>query len=71
MSLSLRYVEAGLEVAVNNPINALPPVEPVTGRGLRGMRERVSACGGTLEWGPNPAGRFEVRAWFPVPAHAR
>jgi signal transduction histidine kinase len=69
--ISLRYVEAGLEVAVNNPINALPPVDPITGRGLRGMRERVSACGGTLEWGPNPAGRFEVRAWFPVPAPAR
>ena len=69
--ISLRYREAGLEVAVNNAIKVLPASDPEIGRGLSGMLERVTACGGTLEWGPNPAGEFEVRAWFPAAAHAR
>jgi signal transduction histidine kinase len=69
--ISLRYSEAGLEVAVNNAIKVSPLADPAAGRGLRGMRERVSACGGTLDWGPNPAGEFEVRAWFPVATQAR
>ena len=63
--VSLRYREAGLEVAVNNPIKG-PASDPALGRGLSGMLERVTACGGTLEWGPNPEGKFEVRAWFPA-----
>ena len=69
--VSLRYREAGLEVAVNNPIKVLPASDPALGRGLSGMLERVTACGGTLEWGPNPEGKFEVRAWFPAAASAR
>jgi signal transduction histidine kinase len=69
--VSLRYREAGLEVAVNNPIQVLPASDPALGRGLSGMLERVTACGGTLEWGPNPEGKFEVRAWFPAAAGAR
>jgi signal transduction histidine kinase len=69
--ISLRYREAGLEVAVNNAIKVLPASDPALGRGLSGMLERVTACGGTLEWGPNPAGEFEVRAWFPAAAGDR
>jgi signal transduction histidine kinase len=69
--ISLRYQEAGLEVAVNNAMKVLPASDPALGRGLSGMLERVTACGGTLEWGPNPAGEFEVRAWFPAAAGAR
>jgi signal transduction histidine kinase len=68
--ISLRYLEAGLEVAVNNAIKVLPASDPVLGRGLSGMLERVTACGGTLEWGPNSDGEFEVRAWFPAAARA-
>ncbi len=68
--VSLRYREAGLEVAVNNPIKG-PASDPALGRGLSGMLERVTACGGTLEWGPNRAGEFQVRAWFPAAAPAR
>lgn len=37
-----------------------------SGHGLVGMRERVSAFGGTLAAGPDTAGGFEVRARLPI-----
>jgi signal transduction histidine kinase len=40
--------------------------EVVEGHGLAGMRERVSALGGTLTAGPAPGGGFAVRAGIPV-----
>jgi signal transduction histidine kinase len=36
-----------------------------TGNGLRGLRERISACGGTLDAGPDAAGGWLVRARVP------
>ncbi len=35
------------------------------GNGVRGMRERAAALGGTLEAGPSGAGGWRVRAWLP------
>ncbi|MEU4514551.1 histidine kinase [Nonomuraea wenchangensis] len=40
--------------------------EVTEGHGLAGMRERVSALGGTLTAGPVPGGGFAVRAGIPV-----
>lgn len=39
---------------------------PGTGNGLRGMRERAQAVGGTLEAGPRPGGGWRVAASLPV-----
>ena len=36
------------------------------GSGLRGLRERVAAAGGTLESGPAPRGGFRVTAELPA-----
>jgi signal transduction histidine kinase len=35
-----------------------------SGRGLTGLRERVGACGGTLDAGPDDEGGWSVRAWI-------
>ncbi|WP_433065217.1 sensor histidine kinase [Dactylosporangium sp. CS-033363] len=42
------------------------PRLPSSGRGLAGMRERVSALGGTLDAGPLPEGGFRVLAVLPL-----
>jgi signal transduction histidine kinase len=35
-----------------------------SGRGLTGLRERVGACGGRLDAGPDGEGGWSVRAWI-------
>ncbi|MEU4625759.1 sensor histidine kinase [Actinoplanes sp. NPDC023801] len=54
-----------LRVTVDNPG---PPVRPgfTPGGGLRGMTERATALGGTVEAGPAPGGGFRVAAWLPI-----
>lgn len=55
-----------VEVVVTNPIGAAaPPDGAARGHGLIGMRERAQLVGGTLEAGPDGAGRFVVRAALP------
>jgi signal transduction histidine kinase len=41
-----------------------------TGNGLAGLRERIDACGGSVEAGPQPDGGWRVAARIPrrVPA---
>ncbi|MCW7991291.1 histidine kinase, partial [Streptomyces platensis subsp. clarensis] len=42
--------------------------EGTPGSGLKGLRERVEAAGGTLESGPGPRGGYRVTAELPVEA---
>jgi signal transduction histidine kinase len=53
-----------LRVVVDDDGRAAGPV--VEGNGLRGMRERVAAVGGTLEARPRPEGGFRVHAEIPL-----
>ena len=46
------------------PVGA--PAPDGSGHGVRGMRERAEAAGGTLEAGPRPEGGWHVRATLPV-----
>jgi signal transduction histidine kinase len=36
------------------------------GRGLLGLRERLSICGGKLDAGPRPGGGWQLRALMPL-----
>jgi signal transduction histidine kinase len=47
-----------------------PPDESGSGNGVRGMRERAAAAGGTLEAGPRPDGGWRVAASLPLGATA-
>jgi signal transduction histidine kinase len=53
-----------LEIVVRDDGTA--SVDPGSGNGLRGMRERTEALGGTLTAGTHPEGGFEVRVLLPI-----
>ncbi|MGW6737093.1 sensor histidine kinase [Streptomyces sp. NPDC055013] len=46
--------------------SSLSPESSSGGFGLLGMRERATAVGGSIEYGPVPGGGFRVRAVLPV-----
>ncbi|MFE6785064.1 MULTISPECIES: sensor histidine kinase [unclassified Streptomyces] len=48
------------------PAGRAPGADGAAGSGLRGLRERVAAAGGTLDSGPAPRGGFRVTAELPV-----
>ena len=76
VGVRLTYGPDALRIVVDN---AAPQVTPI-GRaaaqasgdrhGLIGMRERVTALGGTLSAGPRPDGGYRVSATLPTPAPA-
>jgi signal transduction histidine kinase len=55
-----------LAIDVDDDGAADPARPPVPGTGLTGMRERVSALGGTLRAAPRAEGGFSVRARLPL-----
>ncbi|CAM5408497.1 histidine kinase OS=Streptomyces tendae OX=1932 GN=GUR47_00975 PE=4 SV=1 [Streptomyces tendae] len=55
-----------LTIDVDDDGAADPARPPVPGTGLTGMRERVSALGGTLRAAPRAEGGFSVRARLPL-----
>lgn len=68
VQVRLRYTDDRLDVRVTDDGRGFDdaPTEPGSGRGLVGMRERVSAYGGTLHAGMRPSGGFEVVATLPI-----
>jgi signal transduction histidine kinase len=57
-----------VEIADDGPADTSAHRPPGTGHGLRGMRERVAAYGGSLDAGPRPGGGFRVAARIPYAA---
>ena len=73
VEVGVSYLPDGVELRIADAGSNGGPaatVEPGTGRGLIGMRERAHLYGGTVEAGPAPTGGFLVRAVLPttVPA---
>ncbi|GLP66976.1 two-component sensor histidine kinase [Streptomyces sp. TUS-ST3] len=66
--VELAYGKADLAVRVDDDGAARPDRPPRPGHGLTGMRERVTALGGTLHTGPRAEGGFSVRAQLPLGA---
>ncbi|MEV0091122.1 sensor histidine kinase [Streptomyces sp. NPDC050738] len=64
--VQLTYRERMLTVCVQDDGPPCDPSDP--GTGLTGMRERVTALGGTLQTGPREGGGFTVRAELPLGA---
>ncbi len=72
-SVVVAYGDDALVLEVLDDGVAGPPALPARppGRGLRGMRDRAEAWGGTLDAGPRPGQGFAVRAWLPLEPTAR
>ena len=69
VDLRIRFLDDAVEVEATDDGLRAPASRDVDhgGLGLVGMRERVSAVGGTLELGPRARGGFLVRASLPTP----
>ncbi|MEU6205508.1 sensor histidine kinase [Micromonospora musae] len=64
--IHVEYAPAQLTVSVTDDGRAAPVGSPTPGVGLRGMRERVTGLGGTLDAAARDDGGFGVRATFPL-----
>lgn len=64
-AIVLRYLPTALEIDVTDDGTA-PESDGPPGRGLRGMRERVTVLGGRFEAGPRSEGGFAVHANLPA-----
>ncbi len=67
--LRLSYQPSALRITVDNDAHGHPPRpdRDGTGHGIAGMRERVTALGGSLQARPRPTGGFRVAAILPLP----
>jgi signal transduction histidine kinase len=67
-TVSVRYGDADLDIEVADTGRGSSHGNggSETGHGLRGMRERAAAAGGTIDIGPAPSGGFRVAARFPL-----
>ena len=69
--VELAYEKDHLTVRVDDDGAADPDRPPQHGHGLTGMRERVTALGGTLSTGPRDEGGFSVCAHLPLESGPR
>lgn len=69
--VAYRPDELTLTVENGPPAAETPPGDPGSGRGIIGMRERVSLYGGTFAAGPTRDGGFLVEAQLPAPGEQR
>ena len=67
-TLRLRYAPDEVSVEVVDDGTAATPGDARGGRGLVGMRERVTVFGGRLDTGPLPGGGWRVLATLPLEA---
>ncbi|MBB4692149.1 sensor histidine kinase [Paractinoplanes abujensis] len=67
----IAYGLGSLTISVTDDGLASPDCPVTPGVGLRGMRERVTGLGGTLQAAPREAGGFAVVATFPLDGAAR
>ncbi|GHE78390.1 two-component sensor histidine kinase [Amycolatopsis deserti] len=65
-SVHIGYRSGAVVIRVDDDGTATPDAAPVPGVGLLGMRERVTALGGSLVAAPRGEGGFTVRAELPV-----
>jgi signal transduction histidine kinase len=63
--LSLAYDRHRLAITVEDLVGGGNSVTDSGGHGIRGMRERVQALGGSFVAGPRPDGTFQVTAALP------
>ncbi|MEH1055355.1 ATP-binding protein [Micromonospora sp. CPCC 206171] len=67
VAVRLRYDPAGVAIEVRDAgAETAPSPGPSAGLGLRGLRERAEAVGGTFTAGPRPDGGWSVRAELPA-----
>lgn len=66
--VSVRRVPGAITIDVTDDgtIPARPLTGETLGNGVRGMRERAAALGGTLDAGPDQGGGWRVHAWLPM-----
>jgi signal transduction histidine kinase len=65
-AIYMRYGDDVLTVQIDDDGRAASNGAPAPGVGLLGMRERVTALGGSLRAGPRPVGGFTVCAELPL-----
>jgi signal transduction histidine kinase len=73
VTVEIAYASSELTIGVHDDGMARLSRPPTPGIGLTGMRERVTALGGTLRAAPRAEGGFSVRAELPLdtPEEAR
>ena len=66
--IDVRYADGAAVVEIRDDGSGDPAAEPSGGHGLRGLAERATAVGGTLESGPRAGGGYRLAVRVPAAA---